>query len=197
MGEHGGLQPGVERYGGGNRRLQRIIESLNAQRGTAYNTDVTSTVYIDNAAAARGIDAAWATNARVAAICDPYRTPLLERWEKILALPSTGTESERRARFAELLSRHGKEPTESALVVAISAALGPVFVALEHIPLTDALVYWPGGTPNADFPWMSTVAHLLVHVEASPGMSEGQFYDAVGGLFQLMDARVTAWDTSD
>ena len=197
MGTYGGLAPGAERYGGGNRRLQRIIESLNAQRGDAYDTTETSTVYADNMAVARSIDGAWATNTRLANITDPARTTELARWERILAIVPGANDSDqtRRARIIDRRARTGKMPTSQSIADDIRAICGNTFVGIHHLTVDNAVTYWPGGTPDADAPWYSTIAYIAIELTIPNGMGLGEFLDTIAPMSEMLDGRLPAWVT--
>jgi hypothetical protein len=197
MGTYGGFAPGAERYGGGNRRLQRIVESLNAQRGDAYDTTGTSTVYADNMAVARSIDGAWSTNTRLANIADPERTTELARWERILAIVPGANDSDqtRRARIRERRARTGRMPTSQSIADDVRRACGDVFVTIHHLTTANARVFWPGGTQDPDSPWYSTVAYVAVELRIPAAMSTGEFLDRTAPLAEIMDGRLPAWVT--
>lgn len=199
MPTYGGFSPQPERYGGSNDRLRRIVEALNAGRGTGLDTTQPSPVYAENMAFARAIDGAWSTSRRVAYCTDMMRTQLLSRWETILAKPPLPDDDEttRRARCAAVFARVGVVPTFAAISAQLAAAMGGVFVALTTIPLSSAQIFWPAGTTNAATPWMSTVAHLLVEVQTVGNMTDGQFYDDVKGVHTTLDGFVAAHITWD
>lgn len=199
MGTYGGLAPGAERYGGGNRRLQRILEALNRARGTAYDVSFDSNVYAENMAVARAIDNAWGTNQRLGRLADPASTSDVPRWERILGtVPNiTATEIERRAFIVDRFARAGVPPTLQEVVDELTAALGPMFVAIHHLTPATAVTWWPGGTPNPDAPWYSTIAYIPVEVTQPVGMSDGEFVDRLSVLAPVLDGRLPAWVTWD
>lgn len=193
-------QSGAERYGGGTRRrYNAILASLNAHRGTAYDTTETSNVYAENVAVARAIDNAWATNARVGYLADPQRSGDIPRWERILDLtPSpTATEGERRRAVIKQWLRWGTTPTMQAVLDEAAAALGPLFIALHHETVATATTWWPGGTPNPDAPWYSTIAHITFEVAQPATMSDGEFTDRLALLGPVLDGRLPSWVTWD
>lgn len=197
---HGGYHPGAERYGGGKPRLRYIHESLLAQRGTAYDTTPTSTVWTEDMATARGLDEAWSTNARLGHIRDPMRmsTGILARWERILALfpKPTATEYERRLAVAAKFARFGQPFNTSRLMTQAQLLLGTTFVALVLNTVATATTFWPGGTPGGqDNGWYSTVAHIRFQVQQPAGMLDGDFYDTVNSVNAFMDGEAPAWVT--
>ncbi len=200
---YGGYHPYPRRFGGGKPRLQVIHESLNAQRGTALDTTVVnSIVWIENMALARAVDAGWSTNARLGHQWDPIRTTdMLSRWETILKVIPNGTEVERRVALEAQWARFGALINIGQLSSKLTTLLGDVFVALEFIDTTQAVVHvpttgsYPWGTPSTETPWYSTVMHMLVRTEVPDGYTEQEYLDTVGPVFPLLDGIVPAWLT--
>jgi len=188
----GGLSPFPLRFGGGNRRLQRIVESLAKARGTAYDVTQPSNLYPNIMATARLLNASWATNASLGFLWDAARTPALARWEAMLALPvsATDTEQDRRNRLAAVFAKIGQAVTENSLSVQLQAALGPVFVSVDFLSTTVALQQTSPG-------WFSNVAHVLIRVQTPAGYQEVDFQNAVAKIFGIMDAQAPAWVTWD
>ena len=147
MPNFGGFAPGAERYGGATPTLQRVLESLNANRGSAYNTTNTSTVWVENMAIARAITDFWDQNQRLSYQNDPFRmTVTLARWETILGLSPlpTDTPIERRARVQSRFKRTGQRVFTQYVSDQLKAVLGPVFVKTIHLqPGVDATSWWP------------------------------------------------------
>lgn len=194
----GGLHPQPHVDGGGVPRLERILKALNQARGTAYNTDSDSNVYVENMALARAINETWDVNQRLANIWDPNRlTDMLERWEKILAIPRLPDDADatRRAKVAAHLARFGKAANRARLLELLEAELGAVFVALYYIDTDDAVVQWPANGWTDQF--FSSVAHILVKVEKPSGYTEGDFYAAVAKINPLLDGVLPSWVTWD
>lgn len=172
----GGMSPFPAPLGGGTPRLKLVLDSLNADRGTAFDTATrTTVVYAQNMAISRAINAAWGTNERLSRLWVPQRCSMdiIKRWEQIMALaPAPDDDDEtRRARVADLLSRFGQESIFATLSNLLSTALGSVFVGVEHIAYSAATIYVPDGTypwgsvdSSGNRPWSSTVAHLLVRL---------------------------------
>lgn len=205
MSTYGKFSPSPERYGGlGARKandLKSISDSLGRARGTAYDSSLGTTVEVENHGIARAIWEVWETNARLSHTADPYRITgaVLARWERILGLSSepTATENERRRPIQELFARIG-EPTDQQTVADILAEkLGPVFVALHHLALAEAVVWWPGGTPNPEAPWYSTVSHIVIQTVRPYGYTEGQFYEAVARVNEFLDPLMPSDKTWD
>lgn len=203
----GGYHPYPRRFAGGKPQLQVIHESLNAQRGTAYDaTNSETVVWVENMAIARAITFdGWGANARLANQRDPARmTDMLPRWERIFKIvPSpSASDAERRLAVQRRFERFGKTSNHARLTTVLSDELGDFFVAVEYISLANAVVNvasgsYPWGTPNPLVPWSSTTAHILVLLQKPAGASEGQFYEAAGKVALLLDPALPAWATFD
>jgi hypothetical protein len=277
----GGLHPHPKRTGGGAPLLQRVVESLDQQRGTGIDTSPQSPAHAENMAMARAITAMWGTNGRLANQSDPDRMTgtCLSRWEKILGIPVNPLDPDtvRRARVKTIRARIGVRQAIQSMNDALVAALGAVFVQIELLTPATANTQWPiapssdasttigaasngvtlptpsirladaslfpapgialittdkgiqivpytgiplpgqaiapntlygcsGGagvlaTGNAVLhtavPWYSTIAHILIKTQKTPGMSEQQYYDAVAKVAPLMDQIAPAWTTFD
>lgn len=148
MPNFGGYSPGAERYGGAVPTLQRVLESLNQNRGSAYDTSNTSNVWVENMAIARGVAALWEQNERLSYQNDPYRMgPTLARWEAILGLSPlpTDTPIDRRIRVQARFQRQGQRVFQQYVDDRLLAALGAVYVrSIRLTPGVDALSWWPG-----------------------------------------------------
>ena len=206
MPRFGGLTPYPSRFGGKGPqgvRVEEILRSLNAQRGSAYDTTPTSTVYAENMATARVLSDIWSTNQRMANQYDAARiTTSLSRWEGILALaPAPGDPDQtRRARIQAVWSRTGQSPFTAYVITQLQAALGPVFVALEFISASNAVINvpngsYPFGAANAVVPWSSTVAQLLIRTQLPSNYRETDFLASVSKINPLLDAIMPAWTT--
>lgn len=201
---YGGYHPYPRRFGGGKPRLQVIHESLNAQRGTAFDTfDPNKIVWIENMAMARAISAGWSTNARLANQWDPTRTTdMLSRWEKMMqlvVLPESSP-TERRANLTEQWERFGALVNIGRLSSKLQTLLGDVFVALEFVGDSVAVVHvpdnsYPWGTASSTNPWYSTVMHMLIRTEVPAGYSEQDYLGIVGQVFPVLDGILPSWMT--
>lgn len=211
---YGGYHCYPRRFGGnrhsGKPLTEVIHESLNAQRGDAYNTDDTTTiVWLENQAYARCIAYdGWETNERLALQWDPNRTTdMLPRWESIFKLAPAPTDSDRARRQALLArwQRFAGPANHARMVTALQSALGDFFVAIEYIALPLAVVHTPDATYPASWnatvaagvPWYSTIAHFLVRLTKPSYASEREFYEAAGKVFETLDPICSAFVTFD
>ena len=199
----GGMSPSPIRYGGGIPSLQRIIESLASQLGTAYDTeDTDGIVYLELMAEARCIQAMWSQNARMANQWQAARmTDFLERWERIYKIPVffSDTLVERRARVGVAQARVGRSDGPAVYDVC-STILGTAFVAIVHTTSAAAVVWTPTGWPmgsHGTTNWYSTVAHVAVKVTQPSSMSDAEFYDRTAALMVALDGVLPAWVTFD
>ena len=185
-------------------RLGVILNSINAQFGTAYDTTPTSTVWARNMALARCIDAVWSASQRFANQYDPTRmTDFLPRWEAILGLYPSATDSDRvrRQRVATSIARIGTTTTYQYLVDTLKALLGTgVFLSVVHTPSASAVVVTPTGWPmgshaDPNRTWYSTVAYAAIQVQQPAGMDDGTFYQAASSIYPVLDAILPAWVT--
>lgn len=201
---HGKFHPYPRRFGGGRyagkTQLEVVYDSLNAQRGAAFDTDSeTSIAAVESMAFARAIVFdGWEVNARLGHQWDPNRvTDMLSRWEAIFKIrPRPGTSD--RARRAELVrrwQRFSAPANHARLTTLLAAALGDYFVAVEYISIDNAHVVvsdgtypvaW-GATAVANIAWYSTAAHVLVRLQKPSGSTEAQFYEAAGQVALALD----------
>lgn len=206
MARFGGMSPFPRRFGGGTPRAKIILESLNADCGDALDaTNPDSIVYVENMAIARAIASAWSTNARLGNIWQPLRMSeeIVQRWERILALTPGEDDllTTRRQRIADIFARFGKPTVAGRIEDLLAPALGDVFVAVEYIAYASARVVVPDGTYSigvvGTVPWTSTVSHILVRLQKPADMTEGEFYDAAGRVYELCDPILPAWAAID
>lgn len=206
MPTYGGFSPYPRRFGGGRRRLQDVLDSLNADRGTAFDAVNRETVvYAENMALARGVNAAWGTNERLGSLWDPRRMPedILARWEKILVLAPSPDDSvaRRRAVLLEAFERFGSATISSYIQDKLAEALGDAFVGVEYIGPDAASIYVPDGTYPWGVvdtaPWSSSVAHVLVRMQKPDGWTESEFYEAAGKVSEILEPALPIWTTYD
>lgn len=207
----GGYHCFPKRFGGnkyeGKPLLEVVHQSLNAQRGAAFDTDSeTSIAAVETMAWARAITFdGWELNARLGHQWDARRTTdMLPRWERIFKIrPKPGaTERERRDELALRWARFGGVSNHARLTTALSEALGDYFVAVEYISLANAAVRvpdatYPWGSVTPGYSWGSTIAHVLVKLQKPTGATEGQFYEAAGKVVTTLDPIISAFVTID
>ena len=208
MPQYGGRCPFPRRWGGGGvgipgkNRLALILDSLNAQLGTAYDVTLGSTVYARNMALARGLNAVWASNGRLANQWNPPRmSEFLSRWEAIYGIyPAPGaSDSARRVAIGKAAARLGQSPTLQQVIDLLTVELGPVFVGMVHTSSAQAYVItppsWPVGVQDAVRDWLSTVAYVAIQVTQPAGMDDGTFYQTAARVYSVLDPILPAWVT--
>jgi hypothetical protein len=213
----GGYSPSPERYGGGEGNskeplLQRVFESIAAQRGSAYDQTLSTPVGVENMAYARAITFdGYGCNTRLANNFLPAKmSATLSRWEAIFNVPPQpgDTEPTRRARVAAAFALVGQANSHQPVADAVIAALGPLFVSFVYqSPAVGgtALSYWggPGGIVSTTIPWASTVDHVDIQVQAPVGYKNpsgtinGAFYSRIGAMVSVLDAMLPSWITYD
>jgi hypothetical protein len=219
MPRYGGFSPYPLRYGGGEGNssaplLQRVFESIAAQRGSAYDQTTQSAVGVENMANARAITFdLYGANARLANQFRPATMTadgLLPRWERIFNTPTLpgDTEATRRARVGAAWASIGLVNTHQAVVDALTATLGPLFsgIIAYQSPAT-ATAFWPGaGNNTARLPFVSTILHIDVQVNlvppyvvpnTSPPAPNALFWAAVAVMVPVLDAMLPSWVTFD
>lgn len=138
------------RLGGAKPRVEEIQDGLAAGRGTAYDTSLGTTVWVDDHSTARAIAGVWDVNELLANQANPSKlTIALVRWEKILALPVDPTLSDkaRRDRVLALVSRTGATPNYQEVVDRLTSLFSPVTFTIAHNAAGGAgiITSWPGG----------------------------------------------------
>ena len=206
---YGQYHPYPRRFGGnkheGKPLVQVVHESLNAQRGAAFDTDSeTSVAAVETLAWARVlVFDGWEVNQRLSLQWDPRRTTdMLQRWEqifKVRPLPSA-SDKERRDELELRWARFGATANHAKLTTELQSRLGDYFYAVEYIPLASAVVLspsasYPWGTQNTLVPWYSTVGHILVRLQKPTGATEGDFYNAAGKVAPALDPIVNTFTT--
>lgn len=196
----GGGHPYPRKMGGGPSRVQQLLAAISADRGDLYTTDTNSIVYVENMALARAVSGAWGTNERLGNLWQPHRTSedVLSRWETILVLrpPYGMTMTERRRRVEDRLTLVAEGIR--GVVLDRMVTLGPAFLSVDYIDIAFALITVPDGTypfgvVDADKPWSSTVARVLVRLQKPAGYVEANFYDVASQAIDLIDPLMPAW----
>lgn len=205
-----------ERYGSGEGNseaplLQRIFESLAAQRGDAYDQTTASIVGIENMAIARAITFdGWGANQRLINGFFPSTmtgsSGMLPRWERIFGIqPAPGdNHTLRRSRVAAKWAAIGQPNTLQPLSDALTAALGPIFVAITHRTLQQTSSFVGGitqplaggshastapsvtltGTPNGNY-------QLKFQITTNGGLGAGVFEWSINGGLTWVATGVT------
>lgn len=192
----GKYYPNPERYGGlGTQRyatIKVIADALGKSLGTAFDSSLGSTVEVENWGIARALWETFETNRRLSYVADPRRVsgPILVRWERICGLgpDPRDTEPKRRRAFTAHVQRNGFVPFAANIEALLADLLGAVFVAVNRIGVDDAVTWWPGGTPNEDAPWYSTIMYLPLQTQKPAGYTEADFLAAVAKIHPLLDA---------
>ena len=143
---YGAFFPQPERYGGARPLIQTLLDSLNAQMGTAYDISPSSPVYIRNYAIARCIADVWNAAEKLKNQFDPLRmTDFLPRWERILNLTPSPTDSGnvRRRKVNARFQRIGRQPTHQAVQDIITEELSPITAVIQTDTADTANFGWP------------------------------------------------------
>ena len=144
---YGGFRPYPERTGGAKPRYQIILESLNAQMGTAYDADSqTSTVYIRNLALARCLADVANLAEKMKNQFDPDRmSEFIPRWEAIMGIVSgpQDTQTSRKRRIKGRFARIGRQPTRQAILDLLTDEMYPISITLTNDTPATANFGWP------------------------------------------------------
>jgi hypothetical protein len=208
---YGGYHPYPRRFGGnkydGKPLVEVLHESLNAQRGAAFDNDsATSISSAETEAWARALAYdGWETNERMSLQWDPRRvTDMLPRWEQIFKIrPLPGSsEVSRRAELSRRWARFGFTSHHAYMETELQSRLGDFFVGIEYTSPSVATVIspdasYPWGVQVDGVPWSSTVGHILVRLQKPAGASEAAFYEAAGKVFPTLDPILNAFVTFD
>jgi len=203
----GSYSPFPLRFGGGRPPLEHRVKSILAQLGTAYTKDATGLVWIRAMALGRVIWELWESNKRLANQWDPVRmTDFLGRWEKILALPVSPTDSlaTRRARVGLTMARAGYADRSTLYATCLAYLGSSVFLSIVTTSSADANVWTPSGWPMGQHgspgtipDWLSTVSHIDVLTTQPSGMSDAEYYSTRASVKPALDAILPAWATFD
>jgi uncharacterized protein YmfQ (DUF2313 family) len=175
--------------------VEILHQALNAARGTAYNTEPGTAVWVENLAIARALSDLYAHNRRHANQAIPNKmSTALTRWERILGLPRTSdTDALRRARIAAKLRLFHNPPINSTLTNFLTEMLGAFFVEIVHTSPSEASSN--DGSDGYGL-WYSSVYSLAIRVYQPAGYSDQVFYDRVNSIRNFLDdylpAHVTA-----
>lgn len=194
-GSFSGFSPFPKRFGGNTSPIKAILDSLNLQMGTGYDTSINTIVYVQNYAIARAIWSAWALNNMLSLQGQPMKmTAFLNRVENYLNLPvdMSLTDLQRRQRIQDIYSRRGQDVDIQFITDGLTNYLGPVFVQLEFISFANANIHvpdgtYPWGTVADGYPWYSTVQHILILTTKPTNWTEGQYREAIGRGAKFLD----------
>jgi hypothetical protein len=212
VGTYGGFAPQPERYGGGKRRAEHILDALSHSTTTEIGVDSSegTEAWIEDFATARAIEAAWGTNERGANEFDPRRTQsMLARWETILgALPlPEDRPPAQRERLEFKWQALTKRPTRQQMVDDLAEIAGGVFVEFTTTSSTTGPSYYPGSPFSNPYTatgatvfgdivdWWSNVLHLAVQVVRPAGMTALDYADNLAAMNLYLDGALPAWVT--
>ncbi len=201
----GGYQPGPFRTAAARDTIVgAILQSLNEARGTAYDPEPGTVVWVENMALARTLADAWETSRRFALQFDPQRmTSYLERWEKILDIVPTPSDSAqaRRATVAAKFRLFNVAPLVQTTQDFLGQILGNVFLNTIHTPSALAKgrfpggIEIPGGVTLEDGVWHSTVSNLAVRLTQPLFMTDDEFYDTANKFKPFFNDFLPSWVT--
>jgi hypothetical protein len=204
----GGFNYSPQYFGDSSNSVAEIfLNSLNQGDGDALSDEVDSFNYAENFASARVLADLWSDNTRLSYQFDPHRmTDFLSRWESILNIvPNPNdTAHARRQMVAMKLSNYGKTPTQQVISDLLTLILKDVFVSIIHNdPDTAAFplggipggAVIPGGATLDDDVWHSAIAYIAILVNQPNGMSDNNFYKAVGNIDSNLEGLLPVWTT--
>ena len=185
--------------GGGHNSVEDIYESLKANVGDALSTEDETAHDAELKAIARLLSIGDRALERYQRQADFRKvSQLLDRWEDVLAIRSSVNDSlvERRNRVAARLRTNFNATAEGVSRVA-AASFYPWTTDVHYTPLSDAVLYWPGGTTLSGYPWYSTVCHFSVEYRRPQGSSEADVSARRDACEASLDEYVPAWATFD
>ncbi len=205
----GGFRPSPERTGGAKPIFQIVLESINAQMGTAYDTDSqTSPVFMRNLALARCICDVINAGEKMKNQFDPDRmSEFIPRWEAIMGIVSgpTDTQMARKRRIKARFARIGRQPTRQAILDLLTEEMAPITVYLTNDtpetanfgwPYTMGRVYSLGTTPPAvtvsGDPDGTELLRIIIPVGGILGVAEFQYSLDGGDTYNGVNILTTA-----
>lgn len=215
MAGFGGFNPFPMKFGNAAQTtLQSIREDLARAYGTALETEKDTVLGCEIEAEARVLWDLYCLVERFSYFGDPDRMPeeILVRWEKIYGIPISDFDTlpVRRRRLKARFLFEIQPNTRGAIQAYLEDTLGDIFqgFAFNDPATTDAWVpggaVIPGGPVLQDgnlllntSPYQSKVAHITVLVVKPNKMSEEEFYDRVGSVYNALDGSVGFWNTYD
>lgn len=188
------------RFGGSaHEPVENAYTSLRSNLGSAFSGDEDSAVDTETQAQARLISFVDAFLCTFVEQSDPMAlTTMLERWENILNLGHSRSDSDtkRRKKVASRLTGFNDGTTEGIIRIA-DAAFSPWRVRAHYTNAEDAVMYWPGGTSHPDFDWYSTIAHLVVEYTKPDYASRDEANLRSAVCLRALDEFAPAWATFD
>lgn len=125
----GGYAPFPIRFGESPSTVETMTKALNSSRGSAFDTtEGQSPVWVENTAIARAIADVWATNERLGLQTDLSRTTMLSRWESMMGVVPSPTQSDadRRAILLARQQQATRSATYQGIVDYLQARLAPL-----------------------------------------------------------------------
>jgi hypothetical protein len=193
--------------GASNERVRKIFDLLRANMGSAFSSDeVTPAANVaEDIAAARLL--AWADRFVDLRInqWDPHKTTvMIERWEAILGVVPTQTDTdfERRIRIAaRLLGRFSG--TYSAILQIATESFAPWAVAIHTNTAASAVAWWPGGSPISDplwaswgvTSWYSTILNVCVEYKRPIAATDAEVETRRQACLASLDEHLPAYCT--
>lgn len=212
MAGFGGYNPAPYQFGAaGGTTLESIRNYIAESYGTSLATEKDTRLGCEIEAWARVFWDCYSVISKTANAWDPDKMSidLLERWEKIYALPVSPyeTEKQRRRKLAFKIKAETTPNTLGTIYEFLQELLDPIFVGIDfNTPLT-AQGYFPGGHTisggpvladgnalgNTVSPYTSTLGKVLILLEKPVNMSEDEFYSRTGGIYDLLDGLLGWW----
>lgn len=179
--------------------MRRWFDLLRANMGDALSSDETTPAanVAEDMAAARLL--AWAdrfTDLRVNQWYPRKVSVMLERWEAILGVipTQTDTEYDRRQRIASRLLGTF-EATQEAIQRICDDAFYPWTVTLRVVDYADAESHYPGYSYVAATPWYSTILRITVEYERPLTASDEETNKRIEVCTASLDEHLPAYTT--
>jgi len=207
----GAYSPSPQTFGAANSSIIEAIQNTLAQaQGGGLTNDRGTILWLENHATARVLADLYGMVERLGNQWDPERmTTFLGRWEMILNIrPRRGATLQDRQRAVQAkLGLIGKGTDIASLNDFLSAQLGDIFVGLSYTDPMEAISYVPGGAvvpggptlldgdtlPSNLSPYYSTVGYVAILLEKPVGMSNEDFYERAGSIYDTIDGLFGAW----
>ena len=207
MPSFGCYSPFPLRFGGATPPLKHRVDSILAQLGTAYTKDTTGLVWLRAMAMGRAFWDVWETSQRLANQNNPPKmTDFLGRWEKILALPVSPSDSlaTRRARVGVARARSGYATGGTIYATCLAYLGSSIFISIAVTSSGSANVWTPSGWPMGSHPsgpsdpdWFSGVSHIDVLTMQPAAMDDATWRATAFSVVPALDAILPSWVTFD